>query len=259
MLVSVGLVLNTGQNVAGKFLILSSVAAIAVAPSRGWRLPVFLIGSGIVVQITTGVALFAGFVLAEAWQAVRAKRLRPSPQVLTVGAVFVATYVLFFVAAPVESDARVELFPLFHLRQIVDPEALIRFVTDVLWWSLPVLVVSGARIGDPDARSTPLLLWSIAPLLVVNTTHMLYVNTDGGEVSSGEWLQLLTPVPFLLHAFALSFTSRRWGLPRVPPPCGLPSDGRAGDCAGDYCSHTVTRFYSSAITKAAMNSPTTDR
>ena len=212
MLVSVGLVLNTGQNVAGNFLILSSVAAIAVAPSRGWRLPVFLIGSGILVKVTTGVALFAGFVLVEAWQAVRAKRLRPSPQALTVSAVFVATYVVFFVAAPVEPNFRVELFPLFHLRQIAEPEQLIRFVTDVLWWSLPVLVVSGARIGDPDARSTPLLLWSIAPLLVVNTTHMLDLRTGGGGGSGSDWIRLLTPVPFLLYAFALSFANRRWEL-----------------------------------------------
>ena len=98
------------------------------------------------------------------------------------------------------------------MRQIAEPEKLIRFVTDVLWWSLPVLVVSGARIGDPDARSTPLLLWSIAPLLVVNTTHLLDLRPGGGGGSGSDWIQLLTPVPLLFYAFALSFANRRWEL-----------------------------------------------
>jgi hypothetical protein len=209
MLVSVGLVLVTGQNVAGNFIVLSSVAAIAVASSRGWKLPVFLIGTGILVKASTGVALFAGFMLAEAWQAWRAKRLQPSPQMLAVMAAFAATYLAFFVAAPVESGVRVELFPLFHLRRLVEfEEEILRFVADVLLWSLPVLAVSGARIGDPDARSTPRLLWGIAPFVVVNTTHIVRVSGGG---SMGDWLQILTPVPFLLHAFALSFVSLRWG------------------------------------------------
>jgi hypothetical protein len=206
LLVPVGLVLNTGQNVGGSFLILSSVAAVMVASSREWKLPVFLIGTGILVKVSTGVALVAGFMLAETWQAWRAKRLRPSPQMLTVGAVFVATYVAFFVTAPVEPGVRVELFPLVHLRQLVESvERRERFVADVLLWLLPVLAVSGARIGDPDARSTPVLLWSIAPFLVVNTTQMV----RAGDFL-GDWLQILTPVPFLLHAFALSFASVRW-------------------------------------------------
>ena len=211
MLISRSIDSNVGQNVGRDFLILSSVAAMVAAPSLGWRLPVFLIGSGILVKVSTAVALFAGFVLAEAWQAVRATRLRLSPQVLAVSGVFVAISVVFFVSAPVEPNFRVELFPLFHLRQIAEPEQLIRFVTGVLWWSLPVLVVSGTRIGDPDARSTPLLLWSIAPLLVVNTTHLLDLRGGrGGSVS--DWIQILHPVPFLLYAFALSFANRRWEL-----------------------------------------------
>lgn len=203
-----GILSNEGPNVGGDFLILSSVAGIAAAPSWGWRLPAFLIGSAILVKTPAGVALLAGFALAEAWRAVIAKRLRPSPQVLMAGAVFIATCVAFFVVS-FESNFRVELSPLYHLRQIVG-RSLPGFILDVLWLFLPVLIVLTARITDPERRSAPILLLAIAPFLVVNMTRMDNTRAGGGGTGD-DWFQILHGVPFLLHAFALSLTSRRWG------------------------------------------------
>jgi hypothetical protein len=204
-----GILSNEGKNIGGDFLILSSVAGIAAAPSWGWKLPAFLIGSAIVVKTPAGLALLAGFALAEAWEAVIAKRLRPSPQMLAAGAVFIATYVAFFVVSS-ESTFRLELFPLYHLRGIVRSDSLPGFVPDVLWLLLPALIVLAARIKDPEKRSAPILLMAIAPILVVNTTRLDNITAGGGGAGE-DWLQLLHSVPFLLHAFALSLASRRWG------------------------------------------------
>lgn len=204
-----GILSNEGQNIGGDFLILGSVAGIAAAPSLGWPLPAFLIGSSILVKTPAGVALFAGFVLAEAWQAVRAKHFRPSPQMLMAAAVFIATGVAFFLVS-FESNFRVELFPLFYLRQIVGRGILLGVVLDALWLFLPVLIVLSARVTDPDKRSAPLLAMAIAPFLIVNTTRMDNTRAGGGGTGD-DWFQMLHSVPFLLHAFALSVASRRWG------------------------------------------------
>jgi hypothetical protein len=203
-----GILSNEAKNVGGDFVILSSIAGIAAAPSLGWRLPVFLLGSAILFKTPVGIALVAGFALAEIWQAVIAKRFRPSTQMLMAGVVFIATVVAFFLASS-ESNSRVELFPLYHLRGIVSGGSLPGFRLDVLWLFLPALIVLAARIKDPEKRSAPILLMGIAPILVVNTTRM--ENIAAGGAGADDWLQILHSVPFLLHAFALSLASRRWG------------------------------------------------
>jgi hypothetical protein len=168
----------------------------------------FLIGSAILVKTPAGLALVAGFVLAEAWRAVIAKRLWPSPQALMVGAVFMATLVPFFLVGS-ESSFRVRLFPLYHLRGIVSAGSLVGFVVDVLWLVLPALVVLTARIKDPERRSAPLLLIGLASILIVNTTRLEHIAETGGGAGD-DWLQILHSTPFLLHAFVLSLASRRW-------------------------------------------------
>ena len=210
-----GILSNEGPNVGGDFLILSSVAAIAAAPSWGWTLPAFLIGSAILVKTSVGIALVAGFALAEVWRAVIAKRFRPSPQILMAGAVFIAIFGAFFLVS-FESQYRVEPFPLVHLLEIVRSGRLPGFVLDILWLFLPALIVVAASIKDPEKRSAPFLLMGIAPILVVNTTRLDNVRTGGGG-TGGDWMQILHSTPFLLHAFALSLASRRWdrlGRPR---------------------------------------------
>jgi hypothetical protein len=203
-----GILSNEAKNVGGDFVVLASIAGIAAAPSWGWRLPVFLIGTAILVKTPAGVALLAGFMLADAWRAVIAKRLVPSPQVLTAGIVFLATLVAFFLASS-EPNFRVVLSPLYHLRGIVSSGSLVGLVFDLLWLFLPALIVLTARIDDPEQRSAPFLLMALAPILVVNISGLENIGETGGGAGD-DWLQILHAVPFLLHAFALSIVSRRW-------------------------------------------------
>ena len=203
-----GVLSNEGPNVGGDFLILASVAGIAAAPSLGWRLPAFLIGSTVLVKTPAGVALLAGFVLAEAWRAVVSRRLWPSPQMLMSAAAFAVTFAAFYLVS-FESNFRVELFPLFHLQEIAGRGRVTGFVLDVLWLFLPVLIVLLAGIKDPDKRSAPILLLAVAPFLVVNATRLNNIHAGGGGTGD-DWFQILHSVPFLLHAFALSLAGRRW-------------------------------------------------
>ena len=204
-----GFLSNEGQNIGGDFVTLGTIAAIAAAPFLGWILPAFLVGAAILVKTPVGVALVAGFMLAEAWKAVVSKRIPVSPQMIAAGAVFVATSAAFFVVR-LESNFRVELFPLFHLRDIVGRGSLAGFAFDLLWLFLPVLIVLSAGLRDPDKRSAPILLMGMGPLLVVNTTRMDNIMAGGGG-TGGDWLQILHAMPFLFHAFAISLASMRWG------------------------------------------------
>ncbi|MET0212533.1 MAG: hypothetical protein ABW292_06000 [Vicinamibacterales bacterium] len=203
-----GILSNEAKNVGGDFVVLASVAGIAAAPSLGWRLPVFLIGSAVLVKTPAGVALLAGLMLADAWRAVVARRLLPSPQVLIAGTVFLATLVAFFLASS-EPNFRVVLSPLYHLRGIVSSGGLSGIAFDLLWLLLPALIVLTARIEDPEKRSAPFLLMGLAPILVVNVTGLEHIAETGGGAGD-DWLQILHSVPFLLHAFALSLASWRW-------------------------------------------------
>ena len=210
-----GILSNEGKNIGGDFLILGSIAAMAAAPFRGWSLAAFLIGSAIVVKVPAGVALLGGLLLAETWQAVAARRFRPTPLMVMAGAVFIATYVVFLKGSS-QSTFRVVPFPLYHLRDIVESGSLSGFVLDLAWLFLPVLIVLTARVGDPERRSAPILLMGIAPILIVNATRLDSTGA-GGAGASSDWLQILHSVPFMLHAFALGFASRRWarlGRPR---------------------------------------------
>jgi hypothetical protein len=203
-----GILSNEAKNVGGDFIVLASVAGIAAAPSLGWRLPVFLIGSAIAVKTPAGVALLAGFMLADAWRAVIARRLLPSAEMLIAGMVFLATLVAFFPASS-EPNFRVVLLPLYHLRGLISSGGLAGVGFDLLWLLLPAIIVLTARIEDPEKRSAPFLLMGLAPILVVNMTGLEHIAETGGGAGD-DWLQILHSVPFLLHAFALSLVSRRW-------------------------------------------------
>jgi hypothetical protein len=203
-----GFLSNEAKNVGGDFLLLGSIAAIAAAPSVGWRLSALLIGLASLVKAPVGVALAAGLLFAQAWQAVVTKRLLPSTHAVMAGIVFVATFVVFF-GGNTESNFRVELFPLYHLGDIAARGGLLGFVLDVAWLCLPALIVMTAGIGDPEKRSAPLLLMALAPIVVVNVTRLDSTGA-GGAGASTDWLQILHATPFMLHAFALSVASRRW-------------------------------------------------
>ncbi len=189
-------------------LILASLAGIAAAPSWGWTLPAFLIGTAILIKTPTGVALVAGFALMEAWRAAVAKDLRPSPQALMAGGTFIATAVMFFLIS-FESNFQVEAYPLFHVREMVGRGNIPGLTLDVVWLLLPVLIVLSAGIPDPERRSVPFLWLVVAPLIVVNATRMDNTRAGGGGTGD-DWFQMLHTVPFFIHAFTLSLASRRW-------------------------------------------------
>jgi hypothetical protein len=198
-----------GQNVGAHFLVLAILASVAAAPARGWRLPVFLIGIGILVKTSAGVALVAGFLLVELWRSIVGRRFVPSPPAVAVVAVLAATYLAFWVVPPVGKEFAIEPYALFHLQRFGERGRLIGLAADVLWLLLPVLIVGVARVRDPEARSLPLLLFGLAPFIVVNVTRSIDVRPGGGGASD-DWLQTLLPVPFLMHAFVLSVANRRW-------------------------------------------------
>jgi hypothetical protein len=203
-----GVLSNEGPNVGADFVILASLAGIAAAPVKGWALPSFLIGVAILVKTPTGVALAAGFALAETWRMATAMELKLSRQALLAGGTFIATAVLFFLMS-FESNFQVEAYPLFHVRQMIDRGNIPGMTVDVLWLLLPAAIALSAGLRGPERRSAPLLLIGLAPLIVVNATRMDNTRPGGGGTGD-DWFQMLHVVPFVLHAFVLSLGSRRW-------------------------------------------------
>lgn len=210
-----GVLSNESMNVGGDFMILGSIAGIAAAPLWGWTLAALLIGSSMLVKTTVGVALVAGFGLAELWRTLTSPRPWPSRQALLAASVFIVTFVAFFVVS-FESNFHLELDLLYHLRQVVATGTLTGSLLDLLWLCLPIAIVWTAGLSDPAGRSVPYLLMSLAPLILVNVTRLNNTGVGGGG-SGDDWLQNLHAVPFLLHAFALSLAAARWarlGRPR---------------------------------------------
>jgi hypothetical protein len=205
-----GVVSVVAQNVGAHFVTLAAIAAFAVAPSRGWRLPVFLIGTALIVKTSTGVALLAGLLFAQVYRAAVTRRFEPLIPAAAAAAVFVATYVAFWVAPPVQTEYATEIFPLFHLKGVAGREGLAGLAFDLAWMLLPVLLVLRTpRIIGPEKASVPLLLFGLAPLLVVNLTRAIDIRPAAGGATD-DWIQILFSVPLLLHAFALCFVAQRW-------------------------------------------------
>jgi hypothetical protein len=211
-----GILSNEAQNT--DFPILGSIAAVAAAPSIGWVLAAFLVGSSLIFKTTTGIALVGGFMLAQGWQAIQSRRYRPTGPMLLAGAVFVATFAAFYLKS-FDSAVAVRLYPLDHLRAIVNdgrPVSARGLAVDALWLFLPALVVLTRRGEGTANASTPFLLMAVAPLIVVNTTHLVHVRDGGMGAGPEDWLQIPHAVPFLVHAFALNLASTRW--PRLERP-----------------------------------------
>jgi hypothetical protein len=203
-----GFLSNEAKNVGGDFVILAGIAAIGAAPAIGWRLAIFLIGTAVAVKAPVGVALVAGFLLAEAWRAAAARRLRPSPQMVLVAALAGATVAVFFLGSSSDGGFSLEWMPFYHLRGIVQGGNTAGLVADLLWLLAPALIVLAAT-RDGNARSAVFLVMAIAPVLVVNATRLDSTGGSGGGAGD-DWLQVLQAVPFLLHAFALSVAGSAW-------------------------------------------------
>jgi hypothetical protein len=199
---------NNAHNVAAHFLVLAALAGIAAAPTIGWRLPVFLVGSAVVVKAPTGVALAAGFVLAQAWRGWAARSPRPLVPAAAAAVLFGVVYGAFWVAPDLPVEFRTELFPFYQIDRLIEREALGGVLADTLWILLPALVVVASGARDPEGRSLPWLVMAMAPLVVVNSLRSIDVRPGGGV--DDDWLQVALPVPLLLHAFVISLAGWRW-------------------------------------------------
>jgi hypothetical protein len=72
-----GVTRNNGQNLGAHFIPVASLAAVVGLPFRGWRLPVFLLGTAILFKTPTGVALVSGFSLCQVYRSLASRSLRP--------------------------------------------------------------------------------------------------------------------------------------------------------------------------------------
>jgi hypothetical protein len=200
------------QNLAAHFLVLASLGGIANAPSAGWRLPVFLVGSAVIFKSPAGVALVAGFSLAQAYRATAARSFTPLIPALAAATVFGVVYGAFWILSSAPSELRAVPSPLFYLVNLYEHGGVRWFALDALWLVLPVLVILPAALGDPEKRSGPLLMFAVAPFIVVNVLRLVDLRRGFGISSMNEddWRQIIMPVPLLIHAFVLSFVGQRW-------------------------------------------------
>ena len=200
------------QNFAAQFILLASLGAVANAPTMGWRLASFLIGSAIIFKSPLGVAIVAGFTLAQAYRAAAERSLRPLMPIAAVALVFGVVYGAFWIVSPVKGELRTTVWPLFHVAYLESHGGLRWFVYDLVWLLLPALVVLSVRVKDKDTQSLPLLIVAFAPLLVVNVLRLEDQRRGLGISSMNEddWRQIILPMPLLLHAFVLSIIGRRW-------------------------------------------------
>lgn len=205
-----GLAANVGHNVAAHFLVLAGLAGITTAQARGWRLPVFLVGASVVFKSPTGIALVAGFGLAQAFRAAVARRVRPLIPAASAAALFGVLYGALWVL-PSSTASGTEISPFFYVRYLAERDRLLGFCLDAAWLLLPALIVLPvfrARRNDGDMRSLPLLLFAAAPFIVVNVWRPVGLHTGIG--ADDDWGQIMSPVPLLAHAFVLSVAGARW-------------------------------------------------
>jgi hypothetical protein len=203
-----GIATNNGQNLATTFLTLMALAGMAMAPARGWRLPVFLIGSAMIFKAPTGVALASGFTVAQTYRALTERTFRPLVAVAAVFAVFGCVYFAFWIAPSLPVEYKTELAPFFHLKFLAERERVAAFVADLAWLFAPALILLPFRPSAGDSRRLPILMFAITPLVVVNTLQG--VDLRPGFGIDQNWPQVLIPVPLLIHAFVLSVADARW-------------------------------------------------
>ena len=203
-----GVASNNGQNLATTFLTLAALAGSAMAPVRGWRLPVFLIGSAVIFKAPTGVALASGFTIAQVYRALAERSFRPAAAIAGVFAVFGLVYFAFWIAPSLPVEYKTELVPFFHLKYLAERERVAAFVADLVWLFAPALVLLPFKPSPADSRSLPLLMFAVTPLVVVNTLQA--VDLRPGFGIDQNWPQVLIPVPLLIHSFVLSVAAARW-------------------------------------------------
>lgn len=199
-----GVASNNAHNIGAHFLVLACLAGIAAAPTRGWRLPIFLAAIAFIVKAPTGVSLLAGFGLIQAVRAATEQRLRPLMPALGAVAMFGAVYMAFWVM-PGGQESGLRPFPLYHVGVLIDRGRLATFGADIAWLLLPGLIALRVRPDDPDRQSLALLLFAAASFIVANTMHAAIAVGVADD-----WLQIMVAVPLVLRAFVLSAAGQRW-------------------------------------------------
>ena len=203
-----GVVSMTGQNLGAQFLVLAALGAIAAVPARGWRLPVFLVGTAVLFKAPTGVALATAFALLQVVRAAQMRSLRPLVPLAAAAAVFAATYSAFWILPGNPIEYRTELFPLFHIRNLQEQGRLAAFGLDLAWLLLPALVLLPAAVGHGASRTLPLLFCAAAPLVVANSLRA--IDLRPGRGIDYDWLQVMMPMPLLVRAFVLAVAAQAW-------------------------------------------------
>jgi hypothetical protein len=168
-----------------------------------------LVGTALVFKAPTGIALLSGFLLAQAWQVLTRHTLRPLAPAIAAAAVFAAAYYVYFVAPAVPLEFKTEVAPGFHLAVVNEREGLPWLGVDLLWMLLPALVVWRTAGDERTPDGLALLAFGLAPILVVNLTRSLDLRPEAGGATA-DWLQILLPVPLLLHAFVLRVADAGW-------------------------------------------------
>ncbi|MBM3779584.1 MAG: hypothetical protein FJW23_15325 [Acidimicrobiia bacterium] len=202
------------QNVAAHFLVLAALAGVAAATSEGWRLPVFLIGTAVMVKSPAAVALASGFSLAQAWRAVDGRSVRPLVPALVAAALFGVTFGAFWILPAVPAEMRTVFQPGFLIEYLRGRETAGWFAADVLWLLLPALIawMAAVTLRRAGRDAVPLLLFAVAPIVVLNVLRTVDLRRGYGVsgMNEDDWRQVVMPVPVFLHAFVLSVLGPRW-------------------------------------------------
>lgn len=199
---------------ASTFLVLGSLAGIAVAATRGWGLAVLLIGGAIAFKVPTGIALAAGLAVFLSGTALATRSWRALVPGLAALAVFGVVYVALFLL-PDNPDNASALEPafLYHWWLLVAREGVPGFWRDAAWLALPagVLIAAGwrSRAGVSYTESLPLLAFALTPLLVVNTLQLVDRGPEGLRPDAN-WIQVLIPLATIFHAFVLQLANGWW-------------------------------------------------
>jgi hypothetical protein len=197
-----------GQNLASQFILLATIGSLAAASVRGWRLPVFLIGSALLFKAQTGLALLGGFALMETWEALRTRSVRPLVPVAAAGLVFGVVYSALWMLPRLPLSYRTELFPFYHFHYLEDRGWLSWYILDVIWLLLPaLLVVRGSRSLSGRSRLS-LLILAVTPLLMVNAFRG--VDLRPGMGYDEDWFQIIIAAPVLIHAVVLTLAESAW-------------------------------------------------
>jgi hypothetical protein len=204
-----GVVNLTGTNLVAHFLVLASVGAVVAAPTRGWRLPVLLIGTAVIFKAPTGIVLAAGFSLAQFVRAALGRSLRPLLPVAAVTLVFAVTYAAFWIVPSTPVEYRTELYAWHHLKNVQAEGRVAGFIADIGWLLLPALVVLPAAIGRGASTTLPFLAFAATPFLLVNSLRG--VDLRPGRGIDSDWLQVLMPTAILARVFVLGLAQRAWG------------------------------------------------